>query len=142
MQLLEPAPQAYGLITLAELPPLGTLSLPGDPAVEQGPLRLPLRGGGREQQLVSLACEFRLYIHRRTFPSSLSVQCGTGPWSGRNRVLARTSAWPLARDNLAAHEQLATPDAPWLSAGDCSGKADHPYRAAPAERLRKFDILW
>jgi hypothetical protein len=60
MQPLEPAPQPYGLITPAELPPLCTLSLPGDPAVEQRPLRLPLRGGGREQQLVSLACEFGL----------------------------------------------------------------------------------
>jgi hypothetical protein len=47
-ELLEPGPQPYCLITVAELPPLGALSLPGDPLATPRQARIALSRGDRK----------------------------------------------------------------------------------------------
>src|SRR5664280_1195294 len=76
--------------------------------------------------------------------------CGTTPrrtavtrefsTSSGNRVLARTPAGTLERDDRSVNEKLTTPDAPWLRAAQCAGKALDPNRACPAQGLGKLDV--
>src|SRR5262249_11933709 len=50
-------------------------------------------------------------------------------------LLTRTAPGPLTRDNRAALEDLATPDAPRLRPLDGAGQALDPHGALRAERL-------
>jgi hypothetical protein len=60
--------------------------------------------------------------------------------SGGNRVLARTPAGALECDDRSLDEKLPTPDAPWLLAAQCAGKALGPNRACPTQGLGKLDV--
>lgn len=55
LELVEPGPQPYRLITLAELPPLGALSLPRDPPAQPCPARIALSRGDCEQVSLSFS---------------------------------------------------------------------------------------
>jgi hypothetical protein len=52
-EILEPGPQPYRLITVAELPPLGALSLAGDPPAKPRQVRVALSRGNRKQVSLS-----------------------------------------------------------------------------------------
>jgi hypothetical protein len=62
--------------------------------------------------------------------------------SGRYFVLPGPSAWPLARHDLAAQEQLTAPDSPRLPALQRTSEARHPRWAAPAQVLSALHVLW
>ena len=55
-------------------------------------------------------------------------------------LLARTATGPLARNDRATLEDLATPDAPGLGPLDRTGQALDPQRAVPAERLGQLEL--
>src|SRR5215475_8493685 len=54
--------------------------------------------------------------------------------------LARAATRPLARDDHAVVEDLATPDTPRLAAVESTSKALDPDRAVDAERLGEFEL--
>src|SRR5215472_13692026 len=90
----------------------------------------PPRPRGQRRELTSRRC-----------PRQPDLEpCGRGG-SGRDLILARTPARPLARDDLAAQEQLSAPDAPWLPALDGAGQAPVPDRAVGTQRLGELHVV-
>src|SRR5580704_1994301 len=59
----------------------------------------------------------------------------------RHLGLAWTPPWALARYDRASQQQLAAPDAPWLTALERTAQAGQPGLAAPAHGLGGLHIL-
>ena len=63
-----------------------------------------------------------------------------GRLSGGGLVLAGAATRTLARDHHALEEELASPDAPGLTAFECAVEAQRPDRAVLAQRLGELHV--